>query len=235
MPGDAASKTSLALFHLKKRYFINRRYPLFNDIGFSHLESFWIDYNRNTLIFSQSTSYHIDTYNPITLTIKDSITRKYPGWSNKKINYKYDVNTQYKKNYIQEIVSISNRIYRIDKVYALDSNLLMVVVRPPKREDNARYIDLWKKEESSWELILDRYEVTPAPFFFLSRKEIQPFSSSFYFEGSGSYFIYQSFLLPPPILVAIKPFYTFRTTNKNINQPLKTRINVTSLKTKHAW
>ncbi|MCB0482170.1 MAG: hypothetical protein KDC83_12100 [Flavobacteriales bacterium] len=211
-PNDVVHKTYIGVYNFKTRNLLKENNPIFRDIGFSHKVGSWIDSKTNFAILSQSTSYLIEGIGLPSLQNQILVNEtNNEGFSPNKLEYKLDLNSRYKKNLISQLNKLDETWYRIEKVFLLDSNQILVSVKRGNTNGNDRFLDLWNKTNTGWNLNVESQKNIEMPFLFFSRKSVKQWSWSCPTQLSTEYFVFQSFKLPIPIGIAIRPIYKLRT------------------------
>lgn len=156
-PLSSATKTVLGKYNIKNRN-VKSINPKFDHIEFSHFSpNKWVSFGNQYNVFSQTSSYKIDIYDN-ELNVIDSIKHIKSDW--KKINedtLDHIISQKTSaKSLIYLLEPIEDTLCRIESVYLLNDNILLVSHIPPHQKKNnySRKIDIWKKgKENKFSLL----------------------------------------------------------------------------------
>lgn len=157
-PLDALDKHVWAIYNLETSNISSITKMDEVDYIFTHLVNNWLSVYKGLIAHSQSSNYKVFFYNDKFKTIDSLVSNKLID-NNKFLN-NLNKNVKSKDDIYNIIKQDDSSLTRIQKIFLLDSNNLLVMVKLPKTRDMV--FDLWKKINNQW--MLQKTEMS-SPFY----------------------------------------------------------------------
>lgn len=140
-----------AKVNLRNGKVANCIFPEFKGIGFSLYKSNWWSFTDKQMLLGGNLEYKIRIYNKTTLQLTDSIVYNKPGFLQNTLEvdtFKYS-----DKNSIHKLLELNRKYFRIFNSFFINDSTILIVNN--KADKNYKYIDVWRKINGKWELVLE--------------------------------------------------------------------------------
>ncbi len=158
-PYSNPDKVILNVYDCGKKVLLSSLKPHFNSIEFSHfIPNSWIDVTKNYIVLSQTTDYKA-TFFDFNLKKINSYSFTEKNWLSADTNYIKGLSSIkpriQPKELIGKITQMKDTVSRIEGIFCLNSDNILVRKVPPynKNKNRVRFYDLLKLNKSnSWEV-----------------------------------------------------------------------------------
>ena len=177
-PLDQKINTRLSVYDAAQNRFIKSIIPSMDAIEYTHFTHHFVDVGKETIFFSNTLRYLIYTYdfnlNPLdTISTKKKNWISYPG---DKIPFETSLDKVGAKELMSQLSRDDKNHHRIEQVYTLEDDRLIVLFREPGCAYKYRMGDIWKRIKNKWVLEVKDQKLSNSPWW-LTRKN---FGLSYY-------------------------------------------------------
>lgn len=149
-PMDEAHKHTWAKFDLAKDSLQPEIYRNEENARFSYFVNSWLTTYKGLIAYSKTTEYNIRFYNN-DFQLQDSIVVD-DLKSNDAVLHLLPMGNEYSTDEMKKIRAVDDSLlHRIEKIFLVDSNNLLVTIRRPKSKTYR--FDLWQKYSGKWKLL----------------------------------------------------------------------------------
>lgn len=149
-PMDEAHKHAWAKFDLVNDSLLPEIYRDEDNTRFSYFVNGWLTTYKGLISYSKTTEYNIKFYNN-DFQVQDSIVVD-DLKSNDAVLHLLPMGNEYSTDEMKKIRAVDDTLlHRIEKIFLVDSNNLLVTIRRPKSKTYR--FDLWQRYGGEWKLV----------------------------------------------------------------------------------
>ena len=157
-PKDDSVNTRFFLYDIKNDKVLKSSQPVFNHISYSHLVSHFVDVRNGQIAFAQTMPYEISIMSAKDMR-QEALIKGEPFNNNEGTMRRIDSLEQnaYTAVGIKEVlyaIRKEDSVVRIEKIYMLGDDRLLVTKTIPGAKWEKRTIDVWERKYNRWQRIV---------------------------------------------------------------------------------
>lgn len=177
-PLDDSVNTKFVLYNIDQDRVAAYTRPVFNYVCYTHLVGNYMDVADGLIAFTQTMPYEIDFFSTKNLQKLADLKGEQFINDSKTLNtidslHKDLVKTNEMKRVLYAVMK-DDSIIRIEKIYFLDDNTLLVSKTIPKSNYKKRMLDVWKYENKKWQRIIynQQYETEKSDEYMITEESL---------------------------------------------------------------
>ncbi len=194
-----SERVVVSKYNIKKNKIVKHLKLHLNGIEYSHLTHKWFDVTNQYFAIANSLNYSITFYS-FNFDSIYTINRESNMWIRAEDSIINSIYNNFNlKNTIENLHELDAKISRIEKIYFIGNENLLISYKHPGDNSNTRRIDLWEKKDRGWipqklDVIVNTTSLLDLgdTLYYSNRSfpEIT-YSSDLYFYNKKGYFIQQ--------------------------------------------